>query len=217
MIQKFTCVPKSDYDVIIISNGTINQIESKLIEINEHANNTVPLNSKITYLNDFKALVTHLHSKDIKTFPGKVVFMFFNGLEYIQQLISDLIDHYSKYIVTHFIQQNKSQINSFEKLENVYLYFDSSITMIQRPSSPYDFLLYTNNDDYESQLNTIANIANDVIKKMNFVIGKIRGVYIDDLQLDAKEGIIPMRSSRPLVEKTDLSCFSQLVMSDIIL
>lgn len=214
MIQKFTCVPKSDYDVIVVSNGTINQIESKLIEINQHSNNTIPLNSKITYLDNFNSLVHHLYEKNIKSFPGKIVFMFFNGLEYIQDLIGDLIDHYSKC----FLLANFSDSESMKQLENVYLYFDTSILMANTSTSSY---VYSNQEDYDIQLDTIATFANDVVKKMHFIIGKIRGVYIDDIKLDGN-GFKYYKS--PDKKKTcqvagnvDMSCFSQLIMSDMIL
>ncbi|KAK6464217.1 hypothetical protein DFJ63DRAFT_333795 [Scheffersomyces coipomensis] len=252
MIQKFTCVPKSDYEVIIVSNGTINQVESKLIEINEHTNNEIPFNSSITYLDNFNQLITHLNKNfPNKVFNGKVLFMFFNGLTYIQNFLSDLIDHYNKCTilnVQHHHQQQQQQIETddellakyfqfdnytntnklykshpvFEKIENVYFYFDSSVSIdTTTSSSPYDFLINSNynpsNDT--NPFNTVVTIANDILKKMSFMIGRIRGLYIDDFQLN-NEKIIPLHClmrNFPNVERIELSSYTQLLMKDMIL
>ena len=42
MIQKFTCVPITDYDVIVVSDGTKDQINSKLSQIKDLTNKRIP-------------------------------------------------------------------------------------------------------------------------------------------------------------------------------
>ncbi|KAK6454922.1 uncharacterized protein RJT20DRAFT_53385 [Scheffersomyces xylosifermentans] len=232
MIQKFTCVPKSDYEVIIVSNGTINQIESKLIEINEHTNNEIPMNSHITYLDNFKQLVKHL-DKNVpgKVFNGKVLFMFFNGLTFIQDFLSDLIDHYNKctlfnaipYFKYNQYENHKKAIKEnpfFERIENVYFYFDSSVAISYGSNSPYDFLLPSYGEKPDTnQFNTIMTIANDILKKMSFMVGRIRGLYIDDFQLNGDK-VYPLHClmrNFPNVERVELSSYTQLLMTDMIL
>ncbi|EAZ63536.1 hypothetical protein PICST_38374 [Scheffersomyces stipitis CBS 6054] len=186
MIQKFTCVPRSDYNVIIVSNGTVNQIESKLIEINEHSNNEIPVNAQITYLDNFRHLVKHLNRLPGKTFNGKVLFMFFNGMSYIQDILSDLIDHYNKCTL-----------------------FNSLPYFKYEHSDPAD----------TNQFNTIMTIANDILKKMSFMTGRIRGLYIDDYELNGEKVYPLQRLMRnfPSVERIELSSYAQLFMNDMIL
>ncbi|KAK6200128.1 uncharacterized protein RJT21DRAFT_114559 [Scheffersomyces amazonensis] len=233
MIQKFTCVPRTDYEVIIVSNGTIDQVESKLIEINEHTNNEIPLNSNITYLDNFSQLIQHLNRNvPGNIFNGKVLFMFFNGLYYIQDFLSDLIDHYntktilnSEYLAFNKYQNKKKIINKdpeFERIENVYFYFDSSVSIdTTTTSSPYAFLVqsnYTPASD-KNPFNTVVTIANDILKKMSFMIGRIRGLYIDDFQL-SNDKVVPLHSlmrNFPSVERIELSSYTQLLMKDMIL
>ncbi|EGW35410.1 uncharacterized protein SPAPADRAFT_58628 [Spathaspora passalidarum NRRL Y-27907] len=214
MIQKFTCVPRSDYDVVIVSNGTVAQISAKVSQINgQLSQNEIPTNSHITYLDSFKSLIAHLHTHTAdQRFKGKVIFMFFNGLEFIQEVIGDLIDHYSRFMLMSYSSKNQK----IEKLDNVYFYFDSSISEAPtEPSDPYDMFMY-NNHSYEYHFNTVAIIANDIIKKMNFMIGRIRGVYIDDVNLHG-ERMIPLQHIHrnfPKVERIDLSSYH--MMNDMI-
>ncbi|KAG2735015.1 hypothetical protein G9P44_001229 [Scheffersomyces stipitis] len=231
MIQKFTCVPRSDYNVIIVSNGTVNQIESKLIEINEHSNNEIPVNAQITYLDNFRHLVKHLNRLPGKTFNGKVLFMFFNGMSYIQDILSDLIDHYNKCTLFNSLPYFKYEQYStqkkvlkenpfFERIENVYYYFDSSVAVNNTPSSPYDFLFHNSSDPADTnQFNTIMTIANDILKKMSFMTGRIRGLYIDDYELNGEKVYPLQRLMRnfPSVERIELSSYAQLFMNDMIL
>ncbi|RLV96365.1 hypothetical protein JA1_000330 [Spathaspora sp. JA1] len=217
MIQKFTCVPKSDYDVVIISNGTEAQISAKVSQINNHlSNNEIPVNSRVTYLSNFKSLIAHLHTHTAdQRFKGKVVFMFFNGLEFVQDIIGDVIDHYSRFM--HMSYQKKKLIE--EKLENVYFYFDSSISEESvKPADPYDILLYKQFQSYDYHFNTLATIANDIIKKMDFMLGRIRGVYIDDLNLqgDRTVPIQQIHRNYPKVERIDLSSYSMSMRNDMI-
>jgi len=226
MIQKFVCVPKSDYDVIIVSNGTINQIESKLIELNEHTNNEIPLNSKMTFIDNFPQLIDHFKNLGIKDFHGKVIFMFFNGLNYIQNFLSDIIDYYNNLTVLDYPYLIYNKLNnpgkvlndspSIEMVQNVYFYFDSSISINNSPANPYGFLI--SNDDC-NQFNTVISITNDILKKMNFMIGRIRGVYIDDLQLHGEKvySLHSLMKNFPKVEKIDLSSYTQLLMNDMII
>ncbi|ODV69159.1 hypothetical protein HYPBUDRAFT_104733 [Hyphopichia burtonii NRRL Y-1933] len=207
MIQRYTCVPTSEYDVAIVTNGTIEQIESKLIEINEKTNNEIPLHSNFTYLDNFKELLDFLKQHTTKNnideikFKGKVVFMFFNGVEFIQDILSDLID-YSIQVANNSNHQN---------LSNAYFYFDSTISFTSN-TTPTDLL----ND--ANLFNTMVTIANDILKKINFMVDRIRGIFIDDIQL-AGEKVYPLHCimrNFPNVERIELTSFSSLLMNDMI-
>ncbi|ODV78404.1 uncharacterized protein CANTADRAFT_53373 [Suhomyces tanzawaensis NRRL Y-17324] len=191
MIQKFVCVPKSDYDVIVISNGTIQQIEAGLANLNESTNNEIPLNGHITYLDTFDQLANHLKALNkaaapgSRGFSGKVLFMFFNGLDYVQDFLSSLIDYYNKCTF----------LDSFQ-----YHTFNHSTTL----SGP--------------TFNTIVSITNDILKKMTFMLGRVRGLYIDDTQL-AGEKSYPLRClarNFPNVERIELASRPNLLFNAIV-
>ncbi|CAI5759308.1 unnamed protein product [Candida verbasci] len=206
MIQKFTCVPKSNYDITIISNGTISQIQSKLLEIQFD----IEINqcSNITYLNSISNLIGFLKSKNDGVngsngsngvngsngsngvngiYYGKFIFMFFNNMEYIQKFLIECIDYYHK--------------EKLGKLDNVYFYFDSSVI-----------------DTEDFPFVTIVNIINDIIKKVNFLVNNIKNVFIDDLQFDGERRICIQYLIRnyPNIEKVNLSSHSNLLMNDMI-
>lgn len=201
MIQRYTCVPTFEYDVLIVTNGTPAQVEASLDDINAQTNNELPLTANVTYLDTFPQLVEYLnkHNGGVN-FSGKVLFMFFNGLAYIQDVLLDLIDHY------HQVEFGRKA--SGERLSNAYFYFDSSILMLSR-FSPIE-------DSHE--FNTIVTIANDILKKISFMVGRIRGVFIDDLPL-AGEKVYPLHClmrNFPHVERIELSSHSLVLMPDLI-
>lgn len=211
MIQRYTCVPTSEYDVLVVTNGTVSQVELKLITINEKTNNEIPLNSNFTYLEDFPELLRTLKDKFGKVakaqesgssddrFRGKVVFMFFNGVEYIQSLLSDLIDYSAS--AKHWLL-----------VANAYFYFDSLILFTPK-TTPSDMV----NDLF--LFNTIVSIANDVLKKSSFMTERIRGLFIDDIQL-AGEKVYPLHllmRNFPHVERIELTSFAAVLMTDMVL
>jgi hypothetical protein len=220
MIQKFICVPRSDYDVLIVTNGTIDQIESLVKKINIISNQEISPNSEITYLDDFKLLVKYVDQYQAGKsacaeagFSGKVLFMFFNGLEYIQHFLLDIIDYYNRSLYT-FGSYNYSQFesnhksakeSSFAKLENAYFYFDSSITNIDFDFGLEQFMISDPMPDIT--FNTMMTIANDVLKKMKFMISRVRGVYIDDVNLVGGKSVALgcMLRNFPGVERVQLA------------
>ncbi len=161
MIQKFTCVPATDYDVIVVSNGTESQIKSRV---------TTAKTARITYLHDLPSLSSYL--SEVPNFTGKIIFMFFDGVQYIQDFICDAIDLYGK--------------TPFSLIQNAYFYFDKLDPV-----------------NLDLQFNTVAVIVHDVLKKSNYMLDRIRGVYIDDLLLVGDRSI-PMKRlicNFPNVEK----------------
>lgn len=230
MIQRYTCIPTSEYDVLIVTNGTINQVESKLIEINEKTNNEIPLHSNFSYVETFNDLLktlkqhyvrnTKLASSDDNPvsdneakFNGKVLFMFFNGVEFVQSILSDLIDHYHS-VIANYYSDCKSHLKSkkpYEVITNAYFYFDSTISMT--PTTLPSAIL---NDAY--LFNTMLTIANDILKKISFMVVRIRGIFIDDIQL-AGEKVYPLHClmrNFPNVERIELTSFSSILMNDMI-
>ena len=117
MIQKFTCVPITDYDVIVVSDGTKDQINSKLSKIKDLTNKRIPKNSHITYLPNFTSLCQYLaDNSSLKSYNGKVYFMFFNCLDYIQEFIWDVLQTYGQSIF------DSTQPHTVQ-LKNTYFYF----------------------------------------------------------------------------------------------
>lgn len=223
MIQRYTCFPTSEKDVLVVTNGTVSQIESKLIEINEKTENEIPFHSNFTYLKDFNELMINLRdhhnrnvnlvsstnqdkSYDERNFNGKVVFMFFNGVEFIQNIISDLIDH------SRLVSYNGKSIKSYETLKNAYFYFDSTISITQ-DATPSAMV----ND--ANLFNTIVTIANDILKKIYFMVERVRVIFIDDMQLSG-EKVHPLHClirNFPIIERIELNSFASILMNDMII
>lgn len=201
MIQRYTCVPTFEYDVLIVTNGTPAQVEASLCDINSQTDNELPLTANVTYLDTFADLVEYLNSHNSgHNFSGKVLFMFFNGLAYIQDVLLDLIDHYHQVEFRNKVPGGR--------LSNAYFYFDSSILILSRFSP--------NEDSHE--FNTIVTIANDILKKISFMVGRIRGVFIDDLPLAGEKGypLHCLMRNFPHVERIELSSHSLVFMPDLI-
>mmetsp|Transcript_1181 Transcript_1181/g.1305 ORF Transcript_1181/g.1305 Transcript_1181/m.1305 type:complete len:221 (+) Transcript_1181:178-840(+) len=219
MMQKYTCVPICDYEVLIVTNGTVSQVEGKLSKLNEQNNDEIPLNSSITYLKTFKELIEYLSfykdsdNNNKVTYAGKIVFMFFNGLEFVQDILCDAIDHSHKCSATRDIPldyhmrsmidrvhdySDKSQ--SVEVLQNAYFYFDSTVM----------------SDD--SDFNMIVSIVKDILKKTNFMVGRIRGVYIDDEYLKGEKAFAVNNLLRnyPNIETLNLSSKKTIMMKNLI-
>lgn len=220
MIQKYTCVPICDYDVLVITNGTMSQVEDRLGKINSQTNDEIPLNSSITYLHTIKDLIEYLSFFKDKAnngkleYGGKVVFMFFHGMEYIQDVLCDLIDHEHKCSITRDIplayhmlsmvdKEHSYNYNSrpVEILENAYFYFDSSIM-----SEDLDFTM-------------VVTIANDILKKTNFMVGRIRGVYIDDKNLEGERAyaVSNLLRNYPNIETLELTSKEMVLMGHLVL
>lgn len=216
MIQKYTCVPVAEYDVLIVTNGSVCQVERALIQLNELADNEVPLTSNIIYLDSFKDMIQHLNMNEkveLVTrsicFEGKVVFMFFNGVEYIQNFLCEIIDHYNIMMNNLTSDQNCFK---YEKLCNLYFYFDASIATDMEKATPASLF------EDSHQFNTIVTIANDILKKINFMVYRIRGVFLDDIQLSG-ERVYPLHSllrNFPNVERVELSSNAPIYMRDLI-
>lgn len=214
MIQKYTCVPVAEYDVLIVTNGAVWQVEQALTNINEFTDNEVPFNSNIVYLNSFNDLVSHLAMYDqaelasrTVNFKGKTVFMFFNGLDYILNFLCEVIDHYNTVTTSITCDIRKAR---YDVLYNSYYYFDSSIAV----SMDGDFL--TTIDTF--LFNYIVTVANDILKKMNFMLYRIRGVFLDDILLRG-ERVYPLQGllrNFPNLERVELLSDAPIYMRGLI-
>lgn len=221
MIQRFTCVPTYEYDVLILTNGSVEQVEAKLKTIDNQLDHALPEHYRLTYLNSFEDLVVYLDNfkqdkdKEVE-FNGKIFFMFFNGLGFIQDILSDAIDYYQKCLLKksnyHFELMYKLEYLNFDlnrydsyqpynKLNNCYFYFDSTI---------FD----ENEVQFSDSFNYLVTIVNDVLKKVNFMIGNIKGIVIDDAELHG-EKIFPIHCllrNYPRIERIELSSDCSLSM-----
>lgn len=205
-------MPVAEYDVLIVTNGTVDQVEQGLVQLNQRTSNEIPLNANIVYLDSFKDLVDHLemnHEREnfpTYTFNGKTVFMFFNGLEYIQNFLSEVIDYYSTAVHGRYRTFRKLR---HERLTNSYFYFDSSVAsdfrMTDLLKSPFQF-------------NYIVTVANDILKKLSFMLHRIRGVYLDDFLLDGerKYALRGLLRNFPNLERVELSSQEQVSMRELV-
>ncbi|RCK59565.1 hypothetical protein Cantr_07387 [Candida viswanathii] len=196
MIQKFTCVPITDYDVIVVSDGTRDQIDAKLSQIKDISNKHIPKNSHVTYLSDFPSLTHHLSSTGSrKSYNGRVYFMFFNGLDYIQEFIWDVLETYGQSI---FDSRQPRPV----QLKNAYFYFG----LVQELELLDPFVLSYKKRSVDD-FNTVAVMVSDVLKKMGDMLGGVKAVYIDDVQLVGERSIALKQLIRnyPKVEKFELA------------
>lgn len=240
-------MPKTDYDVLIITNGTAVQVEDRLKDINNQTGNDIPDNASLTYLDSFPELIDYLsmHFGTQRQFDGKVVFMFFEGIEFIQQFLNDVIDYYntctmgppltpesyfyntytcgrqpsysegrdppSPTYISPYSKKSSSHrqlwldsTTCFTMLSNCYYYFDKSISK--------DF------DNSECPFNTVCIFANDILKKMNFMVGRIRCLFIDDENLTGGK-IYPLQHlmiNFPRIEKLELKSYQEFMFKDMV-
>lgn len=176
-MKKFVCVPCEQYDVVIVTNGTPAQIQLALIQLNERTGNEIPMESRISYLLSFPDLVSHVHrnshnQQEVVEFKGKTVFMFFNGIEFVQTFLSDVIDHHNTALRSAMTLTNGPQ---FAVLCNTYFYFDATVAADLTKMSASAIFGAT-------QLSyNVVGIANDVIKKLEFMVRRVRAIFIDDV------------------------------------
>ncbi|EGV63452.1 hypothetical protein CANTEDRAFT_107031 [Yamadazyma tenuis ATCC 10573] len=202
MIQRFTCMPTSEYDVLVLTNGSVSQVENKLQDMNEQLDNALPKHYRLRYLNSFADLVQFVDDFKADThkqvdFAGKIFLMFFDGLEFIQNVLSDAIDYYQRCLM------RKANFD-FDAI-NCYFYFDSSI---------FDF----GDLDFENGFNHLITIVSDVLKKMNFMVGNIKGIVLDDFDLKG-EKIFPIHCllrSYPRIERIELASDAAVVMRGLL-
>ncbi|EER35604.1 conserved hypothetical protein [Candida tropicalis MYA-3404] len=196
MIQKFTCVPITDYDVIVVSDGTKDQINSKLSQIKDLTNKRIPKNSHITYLPNFTSLCQYLaDNSSSKSYNGKVYFMFFNGLDYIQEFIWDVLQTYGQSIF------DSTQPHPVQ-LKNTYFYFG-----LKQESELLDPFIMNYSKRNIDDFNTVAMMVSDVLNKMGYMLGGVKAVYIDDLQLVGERSIAMKKliNNYPKVERFELA------------
>lgn len=188
MIQKYTCVPVSEYEVLVVSNGSVAQVDRALGEINAKTENAIPASAHVVYFETLSDVMVHLALDG--AFAGKVVFMFFNGVEYVQQFLSEMIDHY-----------HRSQKRS-ATFANAYFYLDASV------ASDGDAGLFA----------ALVNIANDILKKSSFLLRRIRGVYLDDMPLLGERTYCLRGLVRnfPTVERIELSGSAPVQMNYLV-
>lgn len=213
MIQSFNEV--HDYDVVVLTNGGIQQVENKLDDMNNQLDKPLPVNYRVTYLSSFNELLIYLDNYSLDNpnsvdFNGKIFFMFFNGLSFVQEIVSESISYYHRCLnktikMDNYLKQDIMNYNPYNKLANCYFYFDSSI---------FDLEDLHSNDSF----NFLVTIVSDVLKKTNFMVGNIRGIVIDDLDLKG-EKIFPIHCllrNYPGIERIELSSESSLCMKDLI-
>lgn len=192
MIQRYTCVPVTEYDVHVITNGSVEQVEEALDKINSQAENEIPLTAPITYFETFEEMTRFLdmdERPDAAQFRGKTVFMFFNGVDYILAFLSQVLDHSRK----HGSGPRVAAQKKCRAPTNTYFYFDHTVL----PS-----LL----QDDQGQWMTMVLIASDILKKLGSVVGRIRGLFLDDQAMpgDRTYAILALLRNFPTVERVGL-------------
>lgn len=232
MIQRFTCVPTYLYDILIVTNGSAELVESKLPQVNDKLGNQLPKQYRPVYINSFNELIVYLenYKQDNENIPfnGKIFFMFFNGVTFIQNVLIEAIDYYQRY---SFCKSNlpiemlsglagssidgssldgssldgSSSFPMLNQLQDCYFYFDASI-------------FGYNGSFYDDSFNSLVTIINDILKKTVFMIRNIKGIVIDDINLKG-EKIYPIHCllrNYPRIERIELSSDSSLLMNHLI-
>lgn len=148
MIQRFTCVPAQEYEALVVTNGTVDQVEQSLDKISGQCQDF----SKCTliYFDTLNDLLVHLLQNESPAYHGKVLFMFFDGLNFVQKTLGDLIDHYNDrwhprcvpytYSMTLVVRaktaksaapgaaaKTRGAAGGMERLDNAYFYLDRSV------------------------------------------------------------------------------------------
>lgn len=216
MIQKYTCVPIDEYDVVIVTNGTVNQVDQALASLSLKPMDDITADGNTIFLDTFKDLILHLSlneklalTSNIQDFKGKTVFMFFNGLEYIQNFICEVIDYHGSLLASSITESGKLRYNL---LHNSYFYFDSSVTHTKK----FDIDESVASEAY--QFNYICTIVNDILKKLSFMLYRIRGVCVDDAwyggeRVYSLRGLLRNFSN---LERVDLTSNLLVVMRDLV-
>lgn len=223
MIQRFTCVPAEEYEALVVTNGSVDQVESSICKINDQCHDFT--RCTIVYFDNLRDLFTHLQHNENTTYHGKVLFMFFNGLEYVQEILGDLIDNYNdrwqprsipyNYSLTLIVKagtdaqgvaaRSGTAASCMERLDNAYFYFDSSVC--------------NQGDAVDTLFLSIVCIAQDILKKSAYLIGRIRGLFIDDANL-AGERVYPLHSlfrNFPAIERVELTSAASVAFNDLVL
>lgn len=213
-MKKFTCVPTMGEDVILVTNGSQDQIERTLVLLNEHTCNLIPLHANIIIFNSFKDFVTHLDrtrgDSPVSTYLGITVFMFFNGVEFIQDVLCGAIDYEHRLLAS---MAEDAESFHLSKLSNSYFYFDGSISVDYERASPASLL----RDGH--QFHALMAVAHDIMKKTSFMLSRVRGVLVDDIRADG-ERVYPLSrfvQNFPNVDRLELSSSAPILMTNMLM
>lgn len=215
IMKRFTCVPKTDEEVVIVTNGDHEQVERTLVLLNERTSNLIPMHTSIRYLRSLNDLVSYLDrqpttGEPVNYYDGATVFMFFDGVEFIQRFLCQAIDYENLLLVSMARDMDNF---SFTKIRNSYFYFDSSISIDYNRVSPATFL----SDSY--QFNALMAVANDIMKKSSFMLCRVRGILIDDIRADGERVYALSRfvKNLPYVDRVELASASPILMTNMLI
>lgn len=182
-------------ETLIVSNGTRCQTQLNLNQMIESTNNDNFIMATRPHIYTFKEWISLLRRMKLEAkiidppvFRNEVVFMFFNEVESIGELLCDLKSLYSSVVTETNDGQPKLQ---YEAL----LYFEASLAKCPNPQAArvgesHQFLL-------------MLTMAHDIIEGLAPVLHRIRGVYLDDSDLLGSREIPMVRFVRnfPTIEK----------------
>lgn len=184
--------------VVVVSNGSVDQVENALKEFSV-SHGRIAMVSEIVHLYSFPELICFLERTEEKksaqiAFEGEVVFMFFKGLNFIQDLTCDVMD-FQRTLPGDWATRTYQAY----RLCKVYFYFDATVVDFPGERSGNSF-------EDSHQFNSIMTIATDVIRKLCFMMQRIGGVFLDDRNLSGGKAIALRHFLRnfPNVEKLDL-------------
>lgn len=201
--------------MIIVTNGSHEQVERTLVLLNERTSNLVPMHTNVVFLHSFTDLVNHLDRQSttgepVNYYNATTVFMFFNGVDFIQKFLCQAIDYENHLLASMARDMDKF---SLTKLSNSYFYFDGSISVDYGRVSPASFL----RDGH--QFNALMSVANDIMKKTSFMLCRVRGILIDDIRADGERVYALSRfvQNLPYVERVELASASPILMTHMLI
>lgn len=158
-------------DLLILTNGSVLQVENKLEDINQQLDFAFPKSYSVVYVSSIVELAV-LSTQGHFT----VLFMFFNGLEYVRKVINDCIDYIP---IVNSMPAGKAQVC------DCYFYFDSLVVEYEVPISnkvPIESVDFTT-----ASFDHMISVVSDVLKKLGGLVSRVKGIVLDDMNLTGEK------------------------------
>lgn len=182
---------------VVVSKGSHSLVKNRIVELNEHHSSEVLVNLDTVYLTLLNELMRWAGQRNLSKIENRIIFMFFDGVDLVLDFIGELLDYHRN-------------CSTAIMLEQVYLYFDSSVTQTVNPSDPYGFL----RSEAATEFSALATVTLDVLRHLSFMVERVCGVYFDDFSATGSREpwLQALMRNHPKLERINLSLFQLLVM-----